>query len=124
MAKSENDRENVLTRLKEKGESLKRWMFTKPEILQEAEQHLRENFWDPGDEVRGNQTWMETKPREAWESYEGITHPNLQRGLDMTKVIPNAAWNLAQITANLGWEGANALDRLVMGDPLIKKETI
>jgi hypothetical protein len=123
MAKSENDRENVLTRLKEKGESLKRWMFTKPEILQEAEQHLRENFWDPGDEVRGNQTWMETKPREAWESYEGITHPNLQRGLDMAKVVPNAAWNLAQFAGNMGWEGANALDRWVMGDPLIKKET-
>ena len=123
MAKSENDRENVLTRLKEKGESLKRWMFTKPEILQEAEQHLRENFWDPGDEVRGNQTWMETKPREAWESYEGITHPNLQRGLDMAKVVPNAAWNLVQFAGNMGWEGANALDRWVMGDPLIKKET-
>jgi len=123
MAKSENDRENVLTRLKEKGESLKRWMFTKPEILQEAEQHLRENFWDPGDEVRGNQTWMETKPREAWESYEGITYPNLQRGLDMAKVVPNAAWNLAQFAGNMGWEGANALDRWVMGDPLIKKET-
>jgi hypothetical protein len=122
MAKSENDRENVLTRLKEKGESLKRWMFTKPEILQEAEQHLRENFWDPGDEVRGNQTWMETKPREAWESYEGITHPNLQRGLDMAKVVPNAAWNFAQFAGNMGWEGANALDRWVMGDPLIKKE--
>ena len=123
MAKSENDRENVLTRLKEKGESLKRWMFTKPEILQEAEQHLRENFWDPGDKVRGNQTWMETKPREAWESYEGITHPNLQRGLDMAKVVPNAAWNLAQWGGNMAWEGANALDRWVMGDPLLKKET-
>jgi len=123
MAKSENDRENVLTRLKEKGESLKRWMFTKPEILQEAEQHLRENFWDPGDEVRGNQTWMETKPREMWHSYEGITHPNLQRGLDMAKVVPNAAWNLAQWGGNMAWEGANALDRWVMGDPLLKKET-
>jgi len=66
---------------------------------------------------------METKPREAWESYEGITHPNLQRGLDMAKVVPNAAWNLAQFAGNMGWEGANALDRWVMGDPLIKKET-
>ena len=35
--RSDPKRENVLTRLKEKGESLKRSLFTKPEILQEAE---------------------------------------------------------------------------------------
>ena len=129
MAKSENDRENVFSRVADwwddrKEREKKRWL-EKPQILQDAEQYLRKHAYDPGwigEQVPGNQTWMETKPREAWESYEGLDHPNLQRGLDMAKVLPNAAWNLAQFVGNMGWEGANALDRWVMGDPLIKKE--
>tara|TARA_R100001244_G_scaffold41693_1_gene37637 strand:- start:270 stop:1301 length:1032 start_codon:yes stop_codon:yes gene_type:complete len=126
MATSEKDRESLASRFTDWKDSAKEFLFKKPEIFQEAEQYLRKNFYDPGwigTQVPGNQTWMETKPREAWESYEGITHPNLQRGLDMAKVLPNAAWNLAQWAGNMAWEGSNALDRYQMGDPLLKKET-
>ena len=115
-----NDRENVFSRVSDwwderKEREKKRWL-EKPQILQDASQYLRKNVYDPGwigDQVPGNQTWMETKPREAWESYEGITHPNLQRGLDMAKVLPNAAWNLAQWGGNMAWEGSHALDRMM-----------
>jgi len=124
--RSEPKRENVFTRLKEKGESLKRALFTKPEILQEAEQYLRKNVYDPGwigEQVPGNQTWMETVPSEMMQSYRESESPYRHGITDAAKALPNAAWNLAQFVGNMGWEGANALDRWVMGDPLIKKET-
>jgi len=126
MAKSERDRENIFTRLKEKGESLKRKLFTKPEILQQAEQYLRKNVYDPGwigEQVPGHETWMETVPSAMMQSYRESESPYRHGITDAAKALPNAAWNLAQFVGNMGWEGANALDRWVMGDPLIKKET-
>ena len=117
MAKSENDRENVLTRLKEKGESLKRWMFTKPEILQEAEQYLRKNVYDPGwigEQVPGNETWVETVPPAMMQSYRESESPYRHGITDAFVKAPiNAAWNLAQFFGNVGWEGSHALDRMM-----------
>ena len=117
MAKSERDRENIFTRLKEKGESLKRKLFTKPEILQEAEQYLRKNVYDPdwiGEQVPGHETWMETVPSEMMQSYRESESPYRHGITDAFVKAPiNAAWNLAQFFGNVGWEGSHALDRMM-----------
>jgi len=127
MATSEKDRESLASRFTDWKDSAKEFLFKKPEILQEAEQYLRKNFYDPGwigEQVPGHETWMENVPKEMWHSYEGIDHPNLNRLYDFGVKMPtNAAWNLAQWGGNMAWEGSNALDRWVMGDPLLSKET-
>ena len=115
-----DDRENVFSRVSDwwgerKEREKKRWL-EKPEILQDAAQYLRKNVYDPswiGTQVPGNETWVETVPPAMWQSYEELENPNLQRGTDFIKSIPNAAWNLAQFFGNVGWEGSHALDRMM-----------
>jgi hypothetical protein len=82
--------------------------FTDPENLR--------SWGDVGAGVpasEGIEEMVEDYAIPTWQSYEELENPKLSRAADLAKVVPNAAWNLAQFVGNVGVEGSHALDRMM-----------
>jgi hypothetical protein len=75
------------------------------------------SIWETAFGVPGAQEGLEEIVEDyaipTWQSYEELENPYLSRAADLAKVVPNAAWNLAQIGGNMFIEGGHALDRMM-----------
>ena len=75
------------------------------------------SIWETAFGIPGAQEGLEEIVEDyaipTWQSYEELENPYLSRGADLAKVIPNAAWNLAQFGGNMFIEGGHALDRMM-----------
>ena len=75
------------------------------------------SIWEIAFGVPGAQEGLEEIVEDyaipTWQSYEELENPKLSRAADLAKVVPNAAWNLAQFVGNVGVEGSHALDRMM-----------
>jgi hypothetical protein len=82
--------------------------FTDPENLR--------SWGDVGAGVpasEGIEEMVEDYAIPTWQSYEELENPKLSRAADLAKVVPNAAWNLAQFGGNMFIEGGHALDKMM-----------